>query len=493
MKKAEFLIKERLMSRKTGRAVALITAILLLLCSCAGKNTDDNVPTPTLTEAPTAAPTAAPTPTPTPMPDLPADRGEKTVQNTEPVVITCSAITGNFSPYFYEEGTTDAQIVEDTQLKLFAVDGSGMPIAGLNYPCLAYMYKRSGDFSGFPELTEEDKEHYAVYRIVLKEGLTYSDGSPITLNDVFYSIYVLSNRNYHGSCGLGELDIYGMKEYHTQITDADRAFAESVVAAGINPDGTYPTAADISTEEQEQVWSCFDEGGELFAKAIIDYLFEKFGHNAYIGSLLSRNLTDERLEANYSLKTAFAFSLWKYMDKFNYSAMELTDKYGNVYDCSNPEGCGPADLWKCIFTNYGYNLDERTGINYDKISDKRFEEYVVDAYLNRMSKLDRIPEIRGVRVIPEGWTDGVGVTRAAIEVLLSKEQSIRDFNFYVAPSGYYGTTKGAAATPLGAGAYTFESFEDGRAVLNANPGYLLGVPENGQIIYEIERQEEEAE
>ena len=89
-------------------------------------------------------------------------------------------------------------------------------------------------------------------RVVLKEGINFSDGQPVTIDDVVYSAYVLGNHNYDGPQKYYENDIFGMNDYHTQVTAERIKKAETIKKAGINKDGTYPEIDGILLSEQTE-------------------------------------------------------------------------------------------------------------------------------------------------------------------------------------------------------------------------------------------------
>jgi peptide/nickel transport system substrate-binding protein len=65
-----------------------------------------------------------------------------------------------------------------------------------------------------------DDKSTSTYTFILKNGITFSDGKPVTAKDVLFSMYVLSDPMYDGSSTFYTMNIQGMNEYRLQ-TSAD--------------------------------------------------------------------------------------------------------------------------------------------------------------------------------------------------------------------------------------------------------------------------------
>lgn len=232
-----------------GRLLALALAAMMLFavvgCQETGNN-NDPVETPT---------TADPTPAPTEevpaeiLPDVPADRYDATVtprtgnNATAPLVLSSSTLDGKFSPFFYTSAY-DNDVQAQTQIGLLYYDKDGVPQAGVEYPCLAYSYTEdvAADNSSI------------TYKIFLKNGITFSDGEPVTAKDVLFNYYVYLDSAYDGISTLYTQKIRGASEYRLQTSAEALAVVDAILAAGITAaeDGTvsYP-AADGATPEQQ--------------------------------------------------------------------------------------------------------------------------------------------------------------------------------------------------------------------------------------------------
>ena len=59
-----------------------------------------------------------------------------------------------------------------------------------------------------------------VYTFVIKNGITFSDGKPLTINDVLFNLYVYLDPVYTGSSTMYSTDILGLKDYRTQTVSS---------------------------------------------------------------------------------------------------------------------------------------------------------------------------------------------------------------------------------------------------------------------------------
>ncbi|HCS75580.1 MAG TPA: hypothetical protein DIW17_17105, partial [Clostridiales bacterium] len=110
----------------------------------------------------------------------------------------------------------------------------------------------------------------STYTFVLKNGITFSDGQPVTAKDVLFSMYVLSDPMYDASSTFYTMKIQGLAEYRLQATadlleqlqEQSAAIIEAGIATGENGEMVINPADGIAAEEQEKFWSYFEASGE---------------------------------------------------------------------------------------------------------------------------------------------------------------------------------------------------------------------------------------
>ncbi len=427
--------------------------------------------------------TPAPSATPTPIIDKPADRYNALTQprsseDETPVEIGFTDEVMILNPFYADSALAD-EIVARTQAPLFYIDENGKACAGIEYPCVAYEYSFIDDSSIFGNAAKEAGEDYRTLRVVLKEGISFCDGEAVTVDDVVYSAYVLSNSKYDGPLKFYKNDIYGLEGYHTQISSERRKKADIIRTAGINRDGTYPSIDGIKLSEQKEFWDCWNEAGVRFAEDIIDFVCDKYGENAYVQAFLSNKLTWQMVNADESLKTAYAYAIWGYLKTYNSNSRILTDTYGNTYNL-NEVSLTAQDLFNAIFAYYQYDLDDKTGINYEcPIPEKHFEDYVEEVYLGKGPGVD---VISGITTGAYRYPDYA--MRGCVYFLVGKDVQPEDINLYVVPKHIYlGHERNNDLK--GAGEYSIESISESANVITlvANDSYMLGSPKKKYIKY----------
>ncbi len=153
--------------------------------------------------------------------------------STDAFVIMTERLDGLFNPFFYTSAT-DGTIVSMTQIGMLSskyVDGEVEVAYGENEAVVVKDY----------EIVENDDDT-TTYNFVLKNGIKFSDGHPLTMEDVLFNYYLYLDPVYTGSSTLYSTDILGLSEYRTQTVgsasdDSDNLItsqASSRAAARIN-------------------------------------------------------------------------------------------------------------------------------------------------------------------------------------------------------------------------------------------------------------------
>ena len=109
----------------------------------------------------------------------------------------------------------------------------------------------------------ENADGTVTYKIDMRDDVKFSDGKPLTADDVIFTIYVLSDPTYDGSSTIYSQKILGMEEYRSGM---DTLFNLLVDAGRENTDFTYWDEAT-----QTAFWEDLDQAGAAFAQEIADY------------------------------------------------------------------------------------------------------------------------------------------------------------------------------------------------------------------------------
>ncbi len=132
--------------------------------------------------------------------------------NADYLVIMTENLEGLFNP-FYASAAPDVDVVGMTQISMLTTEYKLNPATGTEEAMLAY-----GDDHAVvvKDLQYEQKGDETEYLFVLKNGITFSDGKPLTMNDVLFNMYVYLDPVYTGSSTMYSTDIVGLQTYRTQ-------------------------------------------------------------------------------------------------------------------------------------------------------------------------------------------------------------------------------------------------------------------------------------
>lgn len=420
--------------------IALLLALVLclgLLAGCASKTTDD---------------TTTPSDT-TPADDTSKDTTEggedatdETVGNPDgTIVIAETGFEGKFSPFFAASAPDQAAHAL-TQAVLLNADRRGEIIMhGIegetrSYNGTDYTYYGLADC----EVTEND-DGTVTYAITLRDDVTFSDGTPMTIDDVIFNMYVYMDPTYDGSATFYSVPIVGIDEYRGGMDTRMNV----ILAAG--PDGYE--ANDLYTEEQYNTfWAAFQTAGEKFAQSIADYVMENYGAADF----------------------AAAVAMWGY------------------------EANDAAELWSKIVETYGYDLSD-DGINKEvattSITDFLAEEIgdTWNDYIVGVKTGESADHVEGI-VKTGDYSMTLTTSELSTTAIYQLQMEIAPMHYYGDASLYdydnnsFGFPKGdlslvraKTSTPMGAGPYIFKEYSDGVFYTDANPNYFLGAPKNGHI------------
>jgi len=485
--------------KNIAKIVAMLLCALMMFaivgCDVAGEGT----PAPTV--APTVAPTEAPVVV---LPDVPADRYDATAtprtgnNATTPLVISTYTLDGKFSPFF-ATSAYDVDVAGMTQIGLLHYDKDGAPKAGVEYPSYAWAYSQE---------VSADKS-LSTYKFILKNGITFSDGTPITAKDVLFSMYVYCDPLYDGSSTFYTMAIQGLSEYRLQTSADVLAAADAIIAAGISTaaDGSlaYGTGEGFTAEQQAAFWAYLDQAGEAFCQEIVDYVSAKYMTDDYVQKYFSADLTAAAVSESPELKVAYGMTMWGYGVSYDAATSTFTDALGNAFVIgTNP--LTVADYWKAIVATYGYDISD-AGINYEKAGDLGIEDRVRDLYIANEGGVEGgVSNITGITSGVEVCEDGVerefvqivmnGVDPTAIfklGVSVSPWQyytqgftgELNEFGVSLKNADFIQCLKDKNVKPVGAGPYVFEEYKDNVVYYTANDSFLLGSPKLQYVRYQV--------
>ena len=159
-------------------------------------------------------------------------------KKADAIVIMTEELSDLFSPFYATTGP-DQDVVSMTQMgmltsKYDTTTKETKIVAGKDYATVALDYEISKD-----GLT---------YTFVLKNGLKFSDGHPLTMNDVMFNIYEYLDPVYTGSSTMYSTKIKGLSEYRTKSNSDDNAESEIEKSAQGLADGRISAIQDAFLE-----------------------------------------------------------------------------------------------------------------------------------------------------------------------------------------------------------------------------------------------------
>lgn len=155
---------------------------------------------------------------PTDDPDVPNNPTSKYDTERDPVRFAIEGQDGVFNPFF---STTayDSEIAGQTQIGMLTVSGKNATISfGENQACVTLDFTETRlDENGNPISGGTDgNTAYTEYAFLIKNGIKFSDGTPLTIKDVLFNLYVYLDPVYTGNATIYSTDIVGLTEYRTQ-------------------------------------------------------------------------------------------------------------------------------------------------------------------------------------------------------------------------------------------------------------------------------------
>ncbi|MBQ3013780.1 MAG: hypothetical protein IJD75_01415 [Clostridia bacterium] len=123
-------------------------------------------------------------------------------------VIMTEQLDGLFNPFF-STSANDGTIVSMTQIGMLTTGYKNGEVTVAYGDNEAVVVK---DMS----IVHNDSDDTTVYTFVIKNGIQFSDGHPLTIEDVLFNMYVYLDPVYTGSSTMYSTDIVGLQDYRTQ-------------------------------------------------------------------------------------------------------------------------------------------------------------------------------------------------------------------------------------------------------------------------------------
>ena len=357
------------------------------------------------------------------------------------LVLAETGFEGKFSPFF-ASSASDQDVIDLTQLGLLGADRKGeMILNGIEgetreYNGTDYTYYGTSDC-----VVTENDDGTVTYDIKLRDDLKFSDGEPVTIDDVIFSMYVFLDPTYDGSVTMYSTPIVGLEEYRNSMSTLSKLIAE---AGEDNTDYT-----NFTEEQQKAFWDAVNDGGVKFAQEIVDYM-------------MANGATDVT-----SAAAGWGFDLPDGADAKAFF-LAIGEQYDWSFSAMEAESAGSALSELIPEDVYAYAT---TGVN------------VGNAVAN----------VAGI-VKTGDYSMTLTTSELSTTMIYQLQMPIAPLHYYGDESLYdydnnsFGFVKGdlsgvrsKTSAPLGGGMFTFSKYSDGVVYLDANPDYFDGAPKVAHV------------
>ena len=356
------------------------------------------------------------------------------------MVFASDEFNAKFSPFF-SETAPDTMVSDLVNVQLLQLDRTGSIITkGIEGEKKEYNGKEY-TYHGISDLDiKENSDGTVFYDFKLKDGLKFSDGEPLTIDDIIFTMYVLADPTYDGNATFFTLPIQGMDEYRNGV---DTLFNLILKAGEGNTDFSKWTE-----EQQKTFWTDYKKAVDAFVKEITD-LCVKNGLNKEGDSIAAcaANYGYEGLKDDATAMDFFNAMLAKYDGSV--SKMSASESAGTQFGALMPSY---NDYQVGVET--GESAPNITGIQKTGENSLRIVATKVDAQMIYQ----------------------LAVTVGALHYYGDKAKFDYDKNQFGFPKGDLSSVREKISKPLGAGAYVFDKYENGVVSLKANDSYYDGAP-----------------
>ena len=357
-----------------------------------------------------------------------------------PLVIGWTAMSQKFSTFFAESVPDEYMTDRLVMTPLIGLDRAGQYIMkGIDgytaeYNGTEYTYYTLSDVD-----VVENADGTVTYDIKIRDDVKFSDGEPLTIDDVIFTMYVDSDPTFDGPSTFSSLPVVGMEEYRSGVSTLSSLLA---AAGKDNTDFTYWTE-----DQQKAFWDAVETKGAEFTQSIVDYMVENAG------------------VAEGDVKAAAA---------------------GWGFDLA--DGATTEDFFMAIGEAYGWNFSSMEKEAASVTIADSFPEDVVAMSTTGVETGESADHIEGI----------VKTGDYSMQLVLKEfsAPAVNNLQLYVAPMHYYGDAslydydnnkfgfpkndlsliRSKTTQPLGSGPYKFVEYKNKVAYLEANEDYFLGAP-----------------
>ncbi len=357
------------------------------------------------------------------------------------LVLSDTGFEGKFNPFF-AASSADQHVIDLTFGALLGADRKGeMILNGIEgetreYNGTDYTYRGPADC-----VVTENADGTVDYDITMRDDITFSDGTPMTIDDVIFSLYVYLDPTYDGSATIYSTPIVGLEEYRNSMSTLSKLIAE---AGEDNTDYT-----NFTEEQQKAFWDAVNDGGVKFAQEIVDYM-------------LDNGATDVT-----SAAAGWGFQL--------------------------DDGATAKDFFMAIGENYDWSFSAMEAESAGSALSDLIPADVYAYATTGVSVGDAVNNVAGI-VKTGDYSMTLTTSELSTTMIYQLQMPVAPLSYYGDPSLYdydnnsFGFVKGdlsgvraKTGAPMGSGMYTFNKYSDGVVYLDANPTYFDGAPKIAHV------------
>ncbi len=418
----------------------------------------------------------------------PAEAAAPTGADT-PLVVAFDQFSEKFSPFF-ADSVMDNDASDMVQLRLLTYDRMGEVVNGAiegetrKLGDKEYTYKGPADIS----VNYDEKADQTVYTIKLREDLKFSDGEPLTADDIIFNYYVYCDPSYVGSATINSYGIVGLQNYRTQTSEdvyaKYQAIVEAIVKAG--PDHAWAEGDGFTKEQQDGYWAALKANWLGVVQGIVDYCMANYADN--IQDTLG--LSPEEVAADPGLQVAFGMALWGFGEAAD---GVLTSASGKTWTLSEAKPT-LEDYYQETYAKYAGDPDAFFSTESPSSDATPISSVTKEAFIKEWGPKDEatsggFPNIEGIKKVDD-YTVTItmnGFEAPAIYNVI--DIPIAPMHYYGDPAQYdyannkfgfpYGDLSNVEAKttqPVGAGPYKFVKYENRVIYYEANDLFFLGAP-----------------
>ena len=412
-----------------------------------------------------------------------------------PLVVAYQDFSQKFSPFFADTAY-DVDVAGMTQISIMTTDRVGGIVYNAidgetrNYNGVDYLYKGAADI----DVDFDEASNTTTYTARLRVGMKFSDGEPVTADDVIFTYYTYLDPSYVGSTTLASYPIIGLKDYQTQTTSEvyekyDGLF-DDIYAAGM--DHEHSDSDPWTEEQQAYVWDELAAAGLAEAQGIVSYV-DSNHRDAYAEAYIGHDPAE--VAENEGLQVALGMVLWGFGEIDDDGA--LVGPSGATFDLVETFPTVEDYLTEILFA---YENDYGAAFPYESAAETDIVANVKTAFIGLFGPLDEsmgeggVPSIAGITKLDDYTVQVVtnGYEAPAVYAILG--QQITPLHYYGSKelydydNGMFGFEFGdlskqqsLTATPMGAGPYKFVEYNNRVVYFEANENYYRGCPKIREI------------